>query len=323
MALRATKEIRNSGVHIPDICFGTSALGNMPDTYSYEVSEARAVETVKAMFTSNSPFLDTGRNYGMGRSEERIGLALKELGGLPDGAVISTKLDRNMETGLFDASEARRSVEESFTSLGVSHVDILHLHDPEHAESLDPIVRSGGALDELFKMREEGLCRVVGLAAGNVDVMLPILKDRDFDILITHNRFTLVNINAEEMIAYAAENDITVLNAAPYCGGALAKGTDTFKRYVYQEANDDMLAPIKAVESVCQKYDIPPGAAALQFSLREPRIASTICGVSKPERMTETLNWADYEIPAEAWAELNTLPRTQANPEATREYKPG
>ena len=224
---------------------------------------------------------------------------------------------------MFDASEARSSVEEIITSKGVSRVDILHLHDPEHAESLEPIVRSGGALDELFKMREEGLCKVVGLAAGNVDVMLPILRDRDFDILITHNRFTLVNINAEEMIAYALENDITVLNAAPYSGGALAKGTDTFKRYVYQEANEDMLAPIKSVESVCQKYDIPPGAAALQFSLRESRIASTICGVSKPERMAETLSWADYEIPEEVWAELNALPRTTADPEATREYKPG
>ena len=323
MALRVKKEIRNSGVHIPDICFGTSALGNMPDTYSYEVDEARAVDTVKAILTSDSPFIDTGRNYGMGRSEERIGLALKELGGLPDGAVISTKLDRDMDSGLFDASVARRSLEESFTALGVDRVDILHLHDPEHAASLEPIVRKGGALDELFNMRDEGLCSVVGLAAGNVDVMLPVLKDRDFDILITHNRFTLVNINAEEMINYASENNITVLNAAPYCGGALAKGTDSFKRYVYQEASEDMLAPVKAVESVCQKYGIPPGAAALQFSLREPRIASTICGVSKPERMIETLGWAGYEIPADAWVELNSLPRTAVDPEATRDYKPG
>ena len=323
MALRATKEIRKSGVQIPDICFGTSALGNMPDTYSYEVDEARAVETVKAILTSESPFIDSGRNYGMGRSEERIGLAMKELGGLPDGAVISTKLDRDMDTGLFDASVARRSLEESFTALGVSSVDILHLHDPEHAESLEPIVRKGGAIDELFKMRDEGLCKVVGLAAGNVDIMLPILRERDFDILITHNRFTLVNNNAEEMIAYAAENELTVLNAAPYCGGALAKGTNSFKRYVYQEANEAMLAPIKAVESVCQKYGIPPGAAALQHSLRERRIASTICGVSKPERIAETLGWADCEIPEEARAEFSALPKTQADPEATRDYKPG
>ena len=316
-------EIRNTGVAIPELCFGTSALGDMPDTYSYEVSEARAVETVKSILTSDYPFIDCSRNYGMGRSEQRIGLANKELGGLPAGASISTKLDRNMDTGRFDAGEARRSIEESLTALGVDSVDILHLHDPEHAESLEPITNAGGAIDTLFKMREEGLCKVVGLAAGNVDVMLPMLKDRDFDILITHNRFTLVNANAEAMIDYAVARNIAVMNAAPYCGGALAKGTASFKRYVYQEASEDMLAPIKAVESVCQKYSIPPGAAALQFSLREKRIASTICGVSKPERMVETLSWADYKIPEDVWVELNALPRTQADPEATRVYKPG
>lgn len=316
-------EIRKSGVRIPDICFGTSALGNMPDTYTYEVDEARAVETVKAILTSDSPFIDTGRNYGMGRSEERIGLALKELGGLPEGAVISTKLDRNMDTLLFDASEARRSLEESFTALGVNHVDILHLHDPEHAGSLEPIVQKGGAIDELFKMREEGLCKVVGLAAGDVEVMLPILKDRDFDLLITHNRFTLVNSNAEEMISYAYANDITVMNAAPYCGGALAKGTESFKRYVYQEANDDVLAPIKVVEEICRKHNVPPGAAALQFSLKDNRIASTICGVSKPERVAETLAWSSHAIPDAVWLELTALQRTRSDPEKTRKYTPG
>jgi len=316
-------EIRKSGVRIPAICFGTSALGNMPDTYTYEVDEARAVETVKAILTSDSAFIDTGRNYGMGRSEERIGLAIKELGGVPEGAVVSTKLDRDMDTLLFDASQARRSLEESFNALGVDYVDILHLHDPEHAGSLDPIVQKGGAIDELFKMRDEGLCKTVGLAAGDVEVMLPILKDRDFDILITHNRFTLVNNNAEEMIAYAAANNITVMNAAPYCGGALAKGSESFGRYVYQEANDKMLVLIRAVEEICRKHNVPPGAAALQFSLREKRIASTICGVSKPERLVETLAWANHEIPEALWAELGTLKRSQANPEATRQYTSG
>lgn len=85
------------------------------------------------------------------------------------------------------------SIEESLTALGVDSIDILHLHYPEHAESLEPITSAGGAIDTLFKMREEGLCKVVGLAAGNVDVMLPMLKDRDFGILIIHNRFTLVD----------------------------------------------------------------------------------------------------------------------------------
>ncbi len=316
-------EIRKTGVSIPPICFGTSALGDMPGTYTYEVSEARAVDTVKSIFASDYPFIDCSRNYGMGRSEERIGLAIRELGGLPAGAIISTKLDRNMDTGVFDSDQARRSLEESLRALGVDSVDILHLHDPEHAASIAPIAESGGAIDTLFKMREEGLCRVVGLAAGNVDVMMPLLKDYDFDILITHNRFTLVNANADAMIDYAVSRKMAVMNAAPYCGGALAKGTESFRRYVYQEADDTTLAPLKAVERICAKYQVPSGAAALQYSLRDRRISSTICGISKPARITQTLEWAGTDIPDAAWDELLALPRTTDDPEATRTYTPG
>jgi len=94
----------------------------MPDTYTYEVDERRAVETVKAILTSNAPFIDTSRNYGMGRSEKRMGVAIKELGGVPDNAVISTKLDRNMDSMVFDAAQARRSLEETLSALGVEKV---------------------------------------------------------------------------------------------------------------------------------------------------------------------------------------------------------
>lgn len=320
---RKTTEIRDTGVCIPDICFGTSALGNMPETYTYEVDERRAIDTIISILNSESAFIDVSRNYGMGRSEERIGKAIKELGGVPDGVIISTKLDRNMQTLLFDASEARRSLEESLTALGVDSVDILHLHDPEHASALDPVVKSGGALDELFKMRDEGFCKAVGLAAGNVEVMMPILTERDFDTLITHNRFTLVNTNAEKMIDLAVDRNISVINAAPYCGGVLAKGTGAFKRYVYQEAGEETLAPLRVVEDICAKYGVDSGAAALQFSLRDPRIASTICGVSLPERIEETFDWASQELPDALWQKLLQLDKDTSDPEARREYSSG
>ena len=84
-----------------------------------------------------------------------------------------------------------------------------------------------------------------------------------------------------------------------------------------------MLAPVREVERICARHGVPPGAAALQFSMRDPRITSTICGVSKPERVEQTLSWASWPIPEEAWQELTALPRSSADPEATREYKPG
>ncbi len=308
---------------VTPVCFGTSSLADMPDTYGFSVSADQARATVRAIFDGPANFLDTARIYGWGRSEERIGDVIRELGGLPAQAVVSTKIDRDFKTGRFDADRARRSIEASLKALGLGKVHLLHLHDPEHAPSMADIVGPRGALAELFKLKEEGLADAVGLAAGRTDVMMPLLRDWDFDALITHNRFTLVNRNAEPMIEFAVAKGIAVLNAAPYASGVLAKGTRTYPRYVYQEATAAALDPIRRIEAICARHGVPTGAAALQFSLRDRRIASTICGVSKPERVAQTVEWANWPIPDAAWDELLALPFTTDDPEATRDYKPG
>lgn len=318
-----TREVGRTGLRVANIAFGTSGLGDMPETYGYGVSEEQATATIDAIFDGPAPFLDTSRNYGFGRSEERVGAVVSARGGLPDGFVISTKLDRDPETNRFDAAQARRSLEESLAALGLDRVGILHLHDPEYAASLDEVTGPNGAVAELFRMKEEGLAQAVGLAAGRVDIMMPILRDWDFDALITHNRFTLTNRNAEEMIDFAHGKGIAVLNAAPYSGGVLAKGADSYRRYVYQEASESQLSPVRRIEDICAKHGVPPGAAALQFSMRDPRITATICGVSKPERVRQTLEWAAWEIPDVAWEELRALPFATDDPEATRDYKLG
>jgi D-threo-aldose 1-dehydrogenase len=312
-----------TGLAVSNLCFGTSALGDMPDTYGYGVDEEQARATLRAIFAGPVKFLDTSRNYGFGRSEERIGAVIREIGGLPAGFTISTKLDRDPATNHFDGSRARRSFEESLTALGIDRVGILHLHDPEYAASLAEVTRPGGALTELFKLKEEGLATAVGLAAGSVETMMRILRDWSFDALITHNRFTLTNRNAETMIDFARSRGVAVLNAAPYAGGVLAKGSAAYPRYVYQEGSTEVLEPIQRIEAICARYGVPPGAAALQFSLRDERVASTICGVSKVERIHQTLAWADWPIPDAAWEELLSLPYARDNPEATRDYKPG
>jgi D-threo-aldose 1-dehydrogenase len=312
-----------SGIAVSRICFGTSSLGNMPDTYGYAVDADRARQTVRAIFASRVNFLDTSRNYGFGRSEERIGEVIRERGGLPQGFVISTKLDRDMATNRFDAARARRSLEESLKTLNADRIQLLHLHDPEHATSLSDITGPNGALAELFRMKEQGLAQAVGLAAGKVEVMMPIVRDWDFDALITHNRFTLVNRNAEALLDYAHKQGIAVLNAAPYASGVLAKGSTAHPRYVYQDASAAMLKSLRRIEQLCAKFDVPPGAAALQFSMRDQRVTSTICGISKKERIKETLAWATYPIPDVLWAELMAFPYETGDPEATRTYRPG
>jgi len=308
---------------VTSIGFGTSGLGDMPDTYGYGVDADRAKATVLAIFGGSANLIDTSRLYGMGRSEERIGAVIRERGGLPPGFVVSTKLDRDPETNRFDAAQARRSFEQSLKALGLERFDLLHLHDPEHAASFKEATARDGALGELFRIKEEGLATAVGLAAGPATVMMPLLNDWDFDALITHNRFTLANRSADAMLDLARARGIAVLNAAPYASGVLAKGSVAYPRYVYQEASDAMLDPIRRIEAICARFRVPPGAAALQFSIRDPRITSTICGVTRPERVQQTLDWANFPIPSAAWDELMALPYATDDPEATRDYKPG
>ena len=316
-------KIKDTGLEVTELSFGTSSLGSMPDTYGYEVSENRAQKTLNRFFQGPVNMLDTSRNYAMGESEKRIGKAIKENGGWPNGFLLSTKLDRNMDTLVLDKNRVRESLEESLKTLNVDSVDILFLHDPEYAKDITDITKKDGAMDELFKIKNEGLAKAAGVAMGKVDIMFPLLKDWDFDVIINHNRYTLLNRETNEMYDYASSKNIAIFNAAPYAGGVLAKGPDNFKKITYQDATEEKLAPAREFEKVCKKHNVELGAAALQFSLRDNRITSTICGVTSVESIEKTLAWANTNIPEEFWNEVLKLPYSTKDPESERNFTPG
>ena len=209
-------------------------------------------------------------------------------------------------------------MEESLKRLGVDKVPLVHFHDPEHARDLNEITKDGGAMDELFKMKEEGMMEAVGLAMGAIDIMFPILKAYEFDAMISHNRYTLLNRSANEMFDYADNKDIAILNAAPFAGGILAKGSSKMNKVSYMEVDKEGLMPVKNVEAICNKYNVPMGAAALQFSMEDKRVLSTIIGVSKPQRVEQTIEWASIKIPAEMKEELKKLEYNMKDPEEGR-----
>lgn len=317
------RAIGQTGLSVTPIGFGTAALGGMPDTYGHDVDEETARATVRAIFDSPVNLLDTSRNYGLGRAEARVGAVIRERGGLPDGFVLSTKLDRDMDNGRFDADQARRSAEESLKALGVDRFQILHLHDPEHARDLTEITRKGGALDTLFRMKEEGLVQAAGIAMGRIDVLLPILRDWPFDVVLSHNRFTLVNRSAAPVMDLAAARGIAFFNAAPFAGGVLAKGSATVRRITYQDADDAALAPIRSIEAICQRNGVSPGALALQFSMQEVGITSTVVGVSRPDRVAQTLDWTRQDIAVRTFEEGISAAHSSEDPEVGRVYVPG
>tara|TARA_B100000609_G_scaffold194941_1_gene188238 strand:+ start:699 stop:1658 length:960 start_codon:yes stop_codon:yes gene_type:complete len=310
-------------IKVSEICFGTSALGNMPDTYGYEVNPSIAEETILAILNGPSNFIDTSRNYGMGRSEKLIGNVFKSLGGKPNNIILATKIDRDTATNILDRDATLKSFEQSIKALETEKIDILHLHDPEHCKDLNDITCKGGALDTLFQLKEEGSVTLVGLAMGKVEMMYDLIQKWPFDVMINHNRFTLLNRQADKLFNLAKKKGIKIFNAAPFCGGILAKGTQETNRLVYQEVSEKKLKPVFDLEKICLKYNIPLGAAALQFSMKDPRISSTIVGITKKSRIDQIVEWSNFEISEDAWTEILSLPFSINDPEASRNYKLG
>ena len=304
------RPLGRTGLSVSPICVGCAPLGNMPETFEYSVSEQRATETLKAVFESPLNFLDTAASYGDGESERRIGAVLEELGGLPEGYVLATKADRDPTAGDFSGEQMRRSVERSLRLLGLDRLQIVYLHDPEYLnepgrEPYEYMMAPRGPVEVLMSLKEEGIIEHVGIAGGPIDLMIRFVETDLFEAVITHNRYTLVNRTAEPLLEVAAQRGVAALNAAPYGSGILVKGPNTYARYEYQEASPEMVEQVRAMESACREFGVPLAAAALQFSLRDPRIVSTIVGISRPERVGQTLALAAHPIPDELWERLD------------------
>ena len=306
----AASELRplgRTGLRVSSVCFGTSPLASMSALYGYAVDEARAVATVRAVFDSPVNLLDTSNGYGQdGTAERRIGLAVAEAGGLPPGLVLSTKVDPDPRTGDFSGDRVRASLEESLERLGVDRVPLLHLHDPERI-TFEEATAPGGAVRALVDLRERGLVDHLGVAGGPLDLMRRFLGTGEFEVLLSHNRYTLLDRSAEALFGEAAEQGIGVLNAAPYGGGMLSKGPDVQPKYGYGTRADAVAEAATAMQQACGRYGVPLAAAALQFSLRSPVVDSTVVGVSAPERVAQTLELAGVDVPDELWAELEQL----------------
>jgi len=300
------RPLGSTGLSVSPLCIGCAPLGDMPETFEYGVDEERAFRTLEAVFESPVNFLDTAASYGDGESERRIGEVLKRRGGLPEGVVLATKADRDLQTGEFSGDQMRRSVERSLKLLGLDRLQIVYLHDPEH-ESFEHIMAPGGPVEVLFELRDEGIVKHLGVAGGPIELMIRYVETSLFEAAITHNRYTLLDRSAEPLLDVAAERGVALSNAAPYGSGILAKGPDIYARYEYQEAPEEMIEKVRRMQEACRELGVPLAAAALQFSMRDPRIVSTVVGMSRPERVGQTLELAAQPIPDELWERLDRL----------------
>jgi D-threo-aldose 1-dehydrogenase len=316
-SLLSKRSLGRTGLFVTPLCVGGAPLGDMPETFAFRAPEENALATIRAAFASPINFLDTAAAYGEGESERRIGKVIKENGGLPSGFVLATKADRCLQTGDFSGEQMKRSIEGSLIRLGLDRLQYVYIHDPEHS-TFENVMGPGGPLEVLKNFKAQGVIEHIGISGGPIDMLIRYIETGEFSAVETHNRYTLLNRSAEPLLEVARRVGVAVINAAPYGSGMLAKGPDAYARYAYTDAPLLLVERARLIAAVCKEYDVPLAAAALQFSMRDPRVTSTVVGMTKPERVTQTLELASFPIPSELWSAIDAIGFESDDPEANR-----
>ena len=313
----ARRSVGGTDLTVPTLGFGGAPLGGLFDA----VSKAQAEATLREAFKAGMTYVDTAPFYGFGNSERRVGDLLRG-----QNYVLSTKVGRLLQPGLPDNPAAmgwpdplpfhpvfdyshdgiRRSFEDSLQRLGLDRIDILYVHDigtvthgDDNAGHWRNLERGGyRALDEL---RSEGRVRAIGLGVNESAVCLDALGIGDWDVFLLAGRYTLLEqAPLEDLLPACEAAGTSLVIGGPFNSGVLVGG-DTWD---YGTVPVEVRTRVAALSACCNEYDVPLPAAALQFPLAHPAVASVIPGLRSPAELADTLSWTGHAIPPAFWAAL-------------------
>lgn len=304
--------------------FGAAPIGNL---YA-EVAEDDAQAALAQAWRRGIRYFDAAPFYGHGLSERRLGEAFAAW---PRGEfAVSTKVGRLIEAdaarsaaindgfavsgsrAVFDYSRAgvRRSFEASLRRLRLDRIDILLLHDvgrlthgDRHARVLAQALDE--ALPEMARLREEKLIGAIGIGVNEQDVALEILPRFELDCVMLAGRYTLLEQHASrELMDEAQRRGVDILAAGPYNSGLLSDARGPGATYNYAEVDAATLARARQIYVICAEVGVDVGAAALQFPLAHPAVASVVAGLRSSAEVDSAAVRRDAAIPAQLWRRL-------------------
>lgn len=311
---------------LPPIGFGTAGIANLYSAVSDEIAAA----TLRAALAGGIFYFDTAPYYGLGLGEKRLGDALSGC-----DVVVSTKVGRRLvpisheeaareDHGFADADPNRPTFDYSYDGVMASfessrqrlcrqHIDILFVHDlgrlvhgDDHPAHLATFLSSGWPA--MCELKASGAVRAIGVGVNEWQVCEELLAGGvDLDIILLAGRYTLLEQTAlDSFLPLAARKEIPVIVGGPYNSGILAQADpgDGAARYDYAAAPPEIVERVRSLRSVCAAHGIPLAAAALQFPLAHPQVASVIPGMSSPAEVAQTLAWASWPIPDALWNDL-------------------
>lgn len=326
MPTLATRPLGRTGLEVPILGLGGAPLGDL-----YErIPEERALATIARAYDGGARLFDTAPLYGYGLSEHRMGHVLRHQP--RESYVLSTKVGRllvaddpsRIDRGLFKGGlnfrpeydysydGTLRVVEQSLQRLGIERVDILLIHDVDiwthgsreaYEERLNQAIE--GAYRALDRLRAEGVIKAVGVGVNEVEACLRFAQACRMDCFLLAGRYTLLEQGGlDDLLPLAERQGSSFLLGGPFNSGILATGAVPGAKYNYREAPPEIQERVRRIEAVCGRHGVPLAAAAIQFPLGHPQVASIVPGAVRPEEVERNLELIQARIPPELWAEL-------------------
>ncbi|MBY8827300.1 aldo/keto reductase [Hephaestia mangrovi] len=323
----AKRRVGSTGISVTELGFGAGTLGNL--YRALDDSEARA--TADAAIEAGITYFDTAPFYGFGLSERRLGDATRRCSDL----VISSKVGRLLVADrLLAATETRdgfaaplpfrvrydysydgvmRSYEASLQRLGLARIDFLFVHDigrmnlgDAHDQHWRDLV-DGGGFRALGELRESGAIAGFGLGVNETAVCMDAIAEADLDVILLAGRYTLLEQEAlDDLLPTCVAKGISIVIGGPYNSGILATGTKSEQptHYNYQLAPAPIVERVRRIEAVADSHGVSLPAAALQFPLAHPAVASVIPGMASPRQVQQSVELMREAVPEAFWRDL-------------------
>jgi aryl-alcohol dehydrogenase-like predicted oxidoreductase len=280
-----TRLLGKTGLQLPILGFGASSIGQ--EFRRVELDDA--LRSVRVALDCGLNFIDTSPFYGRGMSEVLLGIALRDVP--RDRYTLSTKLGRyDLQHFDFSARRVAESVDVSLHRLGTDHLDIVLCHDIEFVE-MQQIVDE--AIPALRKAQQSGKVRFIGFSGYPQKVFRFICDQMDVDCVLNYNQFTLQNTRfADETIPYLRAKGIGILNAGPFSARLLTNAPLP----AWLKEPENVKAAARRAAGHCANKGVDIAKLALQFSITNPEITTTIAGSANPGNIKKWAQWIEEPI---------------------------
>ena len=284
-----------TGLKVSVLSLGASPLGG-----SFRpIDESEGIRTVRTALDLGINFIDVSPYYGVTRAESVLGKALREVP--RDRYFLSTKVGR-YDVDRFDFSAARvtSGVDESLKRLGVDFVDLIQCHDIEFG-SLDQVVEE--TLPALRRVRDQGKARFIGITGLPLKIFTEVVGRAEIDTILSYCHYSLNDTTLASLFSFVQPRGLGVINASPVSMGLLTQ----------RGAPDWHPAPPAVREhcaraaAFCREKGVDISQLAIQFSVRNPAIHTTLVGTADPEHIRKNVEWLGASLDEELLQEVQSI----------------